>query len=324
MAPIDTIEDMTILEPRLAYRPFRYPWAYENFHKQSRELFWRPDTISFADDIQDYKNLPAIEQEFMRKVFTFFVQADADISAQYVDRYLPVFPQPEVRMMLLSFASMESTHIDAYSKLIESLGLGDYDGFLKYPEMREKHEYLTGGYGGEEAYSIMWDIAVGSAFGEGLQLFGTFAMLLSYPQRGLFKGMRDVVAWSLRDETLHVKGMIQLFETLRREYPSVWTDEFKRSIYQACRDMVELEDRFVSLVYDSDMELPNLPKADIHEYIRYLADHRLGQLGLKPNYYVKSNPIPWLDMYTLSLREDLFNNTGTAYQHSSFDVEALW
>lgn len=315
---------MTILDPRLAYRPFNYPWAFELFQKQSRELFWSPDVISFADDIQDYKDLPEVEQEFIRKIFTFFVQADADVSAHYVNRYLPEFPQPEVRMMLLAFANMESTHIDAYSKLVESLGLGDYDGFLKYPEMREKHEFLEDQGVGTWIELLMRDIAVGSAFGEGLQLFGSFAMLLSYPQRGLFKGMRDVVAWSLRDETLHVKGMVQIFKTLREEYPDVWTDDFKRTIYQACRDMVELEDRFISLVYTDGLRLPNLSKESLHEYIRYLADHRLGQLGLKPNYYVKSNPIEWMDMFTLDLKEDLFNNTGTSYQHSTFDTEALW
>lgn len=315
---------MTILHSRLTYKPWVYPWAHENWVKQTRELYWHPNAILFGDDVLDYQKLPEPDKKFIRDIFTFFVQADADISSHYVRHYLPSFPHPEVRMMLLAFANMESTHIDAYSKLIEALGFSDYEGFLKYPSMTEKHDYLDSLKPAQTPEELMRSIAVGSAFGEGLQLFGTFAMLLSYGARGLFKGMRDVVAWSLRDETLHVQGMVQIFHTLRAEYPDVWTDEFKRTIYSAARDMVELEDRFISTVYSEGLELPNLPKPVLHKYIRFLADHRLGQLGLKPEYYVSSNPIEWMAQFSGVLHEDLFNNTGTAYQHSDFNVENLW
>lgn len=315
---------MTILNPRLSYKPWVYPWAYDNWVKQTRELYWHPNSILFDDDVADYKRLPEADKTFIRDIFAFFVQADADISGHYVRQYLPFFPVPEVRMMLLSFANMESTHIDAYSKLIEALGFTDYVGFLTYPAMSEKHRYFTGLEAPKTYEDLMLSIAVGSAFGEGLQLFGTFAMLLSYGARGMFKGMRDVVAWSLRDESLHVKGMIQIFHTLRAEYPQAWTDESKRAIYSAARDMVELEDRFISTVYHDGLSLPNLPKEVLHRYIRFLADHRLGQLGLKPEYYISTNPIEWMGMFTQELHEDLFNNTGTAYQHSTFDTGAIW
>ena len=317
---------MFITTPRQTYKPFLYPWAYDYYVKQSRELFWKPEAISFSDDLKDYNRIPPVEREFISRILTFFTQADVDISQHYVSRYLPAFPHPELRMMLLAFANMESTHIDAYSKLVDTLGLGDYESFLAYPEMKEKHEYLN--YTRAKTVTpsqLMYEIAIGSAFGEGLQLFGTFAMLLSYSERGLFKGMTDVVQWSLRDESLHVKGMVKIFHELRKEIDEDYWGDTKRSIYEACRDMVELEDRFISLVYADGLELPNLNKADIHQYIRFLADYRLEQLGLKPMYYVDKNPLESLmGLFTSEIHEDYFSGTVTSYQHTSFNTEELW
>lgn len=315
----------TILDSRDYFKPFDYPWAYDAYIKQSTSLYWNTNAIDFSGDLTDYKSLPEPEKKFIREILTFFTQADTDIARHYVEKYLPLFPAPEVRMALVSAANVESLHMDAYSKLISSLGLEDYQGFLRYPEMVEKHDYIQGcqidiAY---DVPDILTEIAVGSAFGEGLQLFGSFAMLLSFVERGMFKGMRDVLLWSLRDETHHVSLLTQIFHTLKRQHPESWTDETKRRVYAACRQMVELEDRFISLVYDG-LALPNLPKQHLHQYIRYLADHRLGQLGLKPNYYVEKNPIEWLTLFTSELHEDLFTTTGTSYQHTEFDTHGMW
>ena len=315
---------MTILDERNYYRPFNYPWAYDLYIKQTQELYWNTNPIDFSGDLGDYNRLPDTEKKFLREILTFFTQADIDISAHYVNRYIPAFPQPEIRMMLLAAANVESLHVDAYSKLIESLGLGDYKGFLKYPQMVEKHDYIANLSTSQTVPDRLVDVAIGSAFGEGLQLFGSFTMLLSYAERGLFKGMRDVVAWSLRDETMHVQMLLGIFHTLRREYPRAWTDESKRRIYSAARDMVELEDRFISLVYADGLELPNLKKTDLHLYIRYLADHRLGQLGLKPEYYQATNPVEWMGLFTAEKNEDFFTTTVTSYQHSEFDTNSMW
>ena len=316
---------MTILDTRLSYKPFKYPWAYEFYQQQTRELYWTPSTISFQQDLLDYKRLPPEEKRFIKNILSFFTQADIDVAGIYTQRYLNAFPSPEVRMMLLSFANMESTHIDAYSTLVNVLNIENYTTFLSYPEMKEKHEYLSPNAVASTPIELMLAILKGSAFGEGLQLFGSFAMLLSYGERGLFKGMRDVVQWSLRDETLHVRGMAKVFSTLRQEYPEYWNDGNKRLMYQCCRDMVELEDRFISLVYQDELQLPNLPKESLHEYIRYLADYRLKQFGLKPNYYVKENPLESLmGKFSGTLHEDFFSGTVTSYQHREVDKEALW
>jgi ribonucleoside-diphosphate reductase beta chain len=223
---------------------------------------------------------------------------------------------------------MESNHAIAYSKLVDTLNVGSYREFLEYPEMREKRHYhnngLIVGDPQEDVSAISRSIVIGSVFGEGLQLFGSFIMLLSLVEQGYLPGMGRVVQWSMRDETVHVRGMINIHRELVSEYSILSSDGHKRELYQIARDMVELEDRFISLVYADDLELPNLPKPMLHKYIRYLADVRLQQIGLKPVFYVDSNPIPWLSKFEGVVHEDLFDGAGTEYTRSTFRVEEMW
>ena len=108
------------------------------------------------------------------------------------------------------------------------------------------------------------------------------------------KGMGQIITYSIRDESLHVEAMTKLFREFMQENIDLWTDEFKKEIYQACRDMVDLEGRFLDLVFQMG-DIEGLTKEDMSKYIRYIADRRLLQLGLKPNYGVKNNPLNWLD-----------------------------
>jgi hypothetical protein len=121
--------------------------------------------------------------------------------------YLPVFPQPEVRMMLLSFAAREATHIAAYSNLVETLGMPDtiYNQFLEYDAMREKYEYVEN-FIGTDTESIAQQLAVFSAFTEGMQLFSSFIMLLNFPRHGTMVGMGSNISWSILDEKCLVAG----------------------------------------------------------------------------------------------------------------------
>ena len=92
----------------------------------------------------------------------------------------------------------------------------------------------------------------------------------------------------------------------------MWTDDFKKEIYQACRDMVKLEDKFLDLVFEKG-NIQGLTKKEMTEYIRYIADRRLLQLGLKTNYGVKDNPINWLDDVLGVEHQNFFEGRATAY-----------
>ena len=99
------------------------------------------------------------------------------------------------------------------------------------------------------------------------------------------KGMGQIVTYSIRDESLHVEAMTKLFREFMQENISLWTDDFKKEIYTVCRQMVKLEDKFLDLVFQMG-DIQGLTKSEMKEYIRYIADRRLLQLGLKTNFGV--------------------------------------
>jgi ribonucleoside-diphosphate reductase beta chain len=126
------------------------------------------------------------------------------------------------------------------------------------------------------------------------------------------KGMGQIITYSIRDESMHVEAMTKLFREFMQENIDLWTDDFKAEIYQACREMVDLEDRFLDLVFEQG-DIPGLTKSEMQEYIRYIADRRLLQLGLKPNYEVKDNPLNWLDDVLGVEHQNFFEGRATTY-----------
>lgn len=286
---------LRLTDDRPYFKPFTYQWCYEAWVK-SEQSHWLHLEVPLQEDIKDWKNkLSESEKYFLTNIFRFFTQADIDVSGGYVNNYLPVFPQPEVRMMLLSFASREAIHVAAYSHLIETLGMPDsiYNDFFEYKEMRDKHEFFEN-ISGQDTNTIAQQIAAFSAFTEGLQLFSSFIMLLNFQRHGKMKGMGQIISWSLSDETQHCESMIQLFRTFIEENRDIWKDELKGQIYSIATKMVELEEAFIDLAFKmGDME--NLTADEVKLYIKYICDRRLISLGLKGIYKIKKNPLPWVE-----------------------------
>ena len=305
-----------LTDERNSFKPFSYPWAYNAWlkHEQSH---WLHTEVPMLEDVKDWKKkLTDKEKQFLTHIFRFFTQGDIDVAGGYVKNYLPYFPQPEVRMMLLGFAAREALHIAAYSHLIETLGMPEttYSEFLEYQEMRDKHDYVLNlsSQNGDRA-STAAHIAVFSAFTEGMQLFSSFIMLLNFPRTGKMKGMGQIVTWSIVDETQHAESMIKLFRTYIEENREIWNDDLKSKIYTIAEKMVQLEDRFIDLAFSmGDME--DLSSADVKQYIRYIADRRLISLGLKGINKVKKNPLPWVEeMINAPIHTNFFENRATDY-----------
>jgi ribonucleoside-diphosphate reductase beta chain len=279
---------LDITQERTTFKPFKYPWAYDAWlqHEQSH---WLHTEVPMSEDVKDYKKLSKHEQEFLTKILRFFVQGDLDIGSGYHDHYIPVFKQPEVRMMMSGFAGREALHVAAYAHLIETLGLPEstYNEFLQYKEMVEKHDYINN----LSAAPMAEKIAAISAFGEGMQLFSSFVMLLNFARNGKLKGLGQIIAWSIVDETQHAEGMIKVY----REYVKHNKDESTSDrIKEIANQMVGLEDQFVDLAF-SMVEVEKLTKEEVKQYIRYIADRRLISMGMKGIYKIKKNPLPWVD-----------------------------
>ena len=307
---------LNLLEDRSYFKPFGFPWAYDAWlkHEQSH---WLHTEVPMAEHVNDWKKkLSKEEKQFLTHIFRFFTQGDIDVAGGYVNNYLPYFKQPEVRMMLLGFSAREALHVAAYSHLIETLGMPEttYSEFLEYAEMKEKHDYildLSSKNGDKE--STAKHIAVFSAFTEGMQLFSSFIMLLNFPRHGKMKGMGQIVTWSIVDETQHAENMMRLFKEYVKENPEIWNDSLKGQIYTICERMVELEDKFIDLAFNTGA-IEGLTSDDVKEYIRYIADRRLIGLGMKGLFKRKKNPLPWVEfMINSPTHTNFFENRSTDY-----------
>ena len=307
-------KELKLQDQRNYFKPFHYPWAYDAWlkHEQSH---WLHTEVPMLEDVKDWKtNLSTEEKFFLTNIFRFFTQSDIDVAGGYVNNYLPNFPQPEVRMMLMGFAAREALHIAAYSHLIESLGMPEstYNEFLEYDAMREKHEYFLSRIGNNKA-TIPVNMAAISAFTEGLALFSSFIMLLNFPRHGKMKGMGQIVTWSIVDETQHAEGVIQLFRTYIEENRHLWNDKTKSQIYQIAEKMVDLEDQFVDLAFQMG-KVQGLRDEEVKQYIRYIADRRLISMGMKGIFKVKKNPLPWVEeMINAPTHTNFFENRATDY-----------
>ena len=315
---------MNLFKERTHYKPFTYDWAFESYDMQQK-MHWLPSEVSLHEDVRDWnERLTDSEKNLINQILKFFTQGDVDIAKAYLDKYLPKFKVPEVRMMLTSFAASEANHAHSYSMLNDTLGLpeSEFKAFQEYKEMADKHKYLFKDKG-KGVEGLARDIACFSAFGEGLQLFASFVMLLNFQRFGRMKGMCQIVTWSIRDESHHVESMIKLFKEMIKENPSVWNDDFKATIYQTCRDMVELEDKFIDLAFEQG-GIRGLEPKEVKQYIRYIADRRLLQLSLKPNYKVKDNPLEWLDWVLNGVEHaNFFENRATEYNKGTITGK-LW
>jgi ribonucleoside-diphosphate reductase beta chain len=293
--PIGDVQAPThgLLVPSKAYKPFRYPWAYE-FWRRQQQIHWLPEEVPLGEDVKDWASkLSPQERNLLTQIFRFFTQGDVEVNDNYMERYARVFKPTEIKMMMSAFSNMETVHIAAYALLLETIGMPEteFAAFLEVEAMKAKHDYMNQ-FGVETNEDILRTVAMFGAFTEGLQLFASFAMLMNFPRFNKMKGMGQIVSWSVRDESLHCEGMIKLFHAFAKETGAL-TQAVKDDIIACCEHVVGLEDKFIELAFEMG-PVQGMTQEDIKQYIRYIADWRLGQLGLPKIYGVAEHPIPWL------------------------------
>lgn len=307
------------------YKPFRYPWAYD-FWQRQQQVHWLPQEVPLADDVKDYaKKLTPAERNLLTHIFRFFTQSDVEVADCYHRHYLSVFAPTEVSMMLTAFANMETVHIAAYSHLLDTLGLPEveYSAFMKYEAMKDKHDFMqrfaTRDANGEvDPAAVARTLAGFGAFTEGLQLFASFAILLNFPRFNKMKGMGQIVTWSVRDESLHCEGVTRLYHAWLAEHPQIDRPTLERDVVAICDQIVRNEDAFIDLAFELG-DVHGLTAADVKQYIRFIANRRLGQLGM-PAYYqgVDKHPLPWLDEILNGVEHvNFFEQRATEYSKAS-------
>jgi len=317
-------ETMSLFKLSTTYKPFQYPWAVE-LAKKHEEVHWVEDEAELSEDVQDWRTkLTADEKEFITQVLRLFTQSDVQVGENYHEFLIPKFKNNEVRNMLSSFAARETVHQRAYALLNDTLGMGDeeYFKFMEYKAMADKIEFMKEGKTNSQSDLAL--VLAQSVFNEGMSLFSSFVMLLNFQRFGKMKGMGTIVEWSIRDETIHVQGNAKLFRTLCDEHPKIVNDELKSKIYEMAKTAVALEDKFIQLAFNGS-DVQGLSRDDVKLYVRHIADRRLLQLGLKPKFKVKDNPLPWLDWVLNGASHDnFFEKRVTEYSVTGMEGEWGW
>jgi ribonucleoside-diphosphate reductase beta chain len=308
--------------PSVGFRPFRYPWAEQYWLKQ-QQVHWIPEEVPLSEDVRDWSHkLSPQEKNLLTHIFRFFTQSDIEVSDNYMERYSQIFKPTEVKMMLAAFANMETIHISAYALLVDTVGMpeAEYQAFLDYEAMKNKHDFLQN-FKVDSTEDILRNLAVFGGFTEGLQLFASFAMLLNFPRFGKMKGMGQIVTWSVRDESLHCEGIIRLFRTLAQETGAL-TPALKQELRETCEQVVKLEDAFIDLAFELG-GVEGLEPEDVKQYIRYVADWRLKQLGLQSVWNIKDHPLPWLKSILNGVEHANFFET-RATEYSKAATSGSW
>lgn len=284
--------------------------------------------ISMASDINDWKlNLSEAEKNIIGHILKGFTQSEIFIQEYWGSMVSKWFKKPEIQMMAAAFASMESVHAVSYAYLNQSLGLEDFDAFLHEPSAKAKIDRLiaTKGKSKEE---IAKSLAIFSAFNEGVNLFSSFAVLLNFSRFNKLKGVGQIIAFSIKDESLHSEAGCWLFRVFVEEYPTIMTDELKAEIYDAARLTVELEDAFISKAFAFG-EIEGITEAELKNFIRFRANTKLEDLGFKKNWKNIDKDLlknmEWFDvMSSGTSHSDFFASRVDQYSKGTVDFSTIW
>ena len=265
--------------------------------------------ISMASDINDWKQtLSDSERKLVGSILKGFVQSEVFIQEYWSSVVAKWFKKPEIQLMSAVFASFESIHAVSYAYLNQSLGLEDFDAFLHEPAAKAKIDRLIETKG-KSKREIARSLAVFSAFNEGVNLFSSFAVLLNFSRFNKLKGVGQIIAFSIKDESLHSEAGCWLFRTLIEENPDIWDDELKKEIYEAARVTVALEDDFLEKAF-SEGAVEGLTLEDMKAFIRHRCNVKLQDLGLKKNWKSVDKDalqrMAWFDAFSGHSHTDFF------------------
>lgn len=326
---------MTLLKRRITYKPFSYPEAYSYWLKQ-QQAHWLSTEVPLNQDILDWNmNLTQSEKSIIGGILKGFTQTEIFVNDYWSNKVARWFQHPEIVMAATTMAAFETIHTQAYSLLDETLGFQDYESFLSEPTIKAKIDRLveigdvdTKNITEQTKMSIARSLAVFSGFTEGVSLFSSFAVLLHFSRFNKMKGMSQIVTWSIKDETLHSEFGCYLFRKFIEENSEIWTDDFKKSIYQAARDTVAMEDNFIDKVFEHG-NIEGLTKEDLKHFIRQRANMQLGKLGLKVNWKNVDKEalkrMEWFDAIGAGVRlDDFFAIKPTDYSRGVVNFDDMF
>ena len=324
----------SLMQERIVYKPFEYPKAFDFYMKQ-QQAHWLWTEVPMMADVNDWKqNLTETEKNIIGSILKGFAQTETVVNDYWSTLVTKWFRKPEVIAMAVTFGCFETIHAEAYSLLNEELGLDDFAEFLEDETTMAKIENLMNvrdSFEGEKDWhEIAKSLAIFSAFTEGVNLFSSFAVLLSFKMRNKLKGVGQIVEWSIRDESMHSEAGCWLFRTLIKENPRLKTPELEASINEAALLSLQLELDFIEKVYELG-DLEGCSKYNLTNFIKNRVNTKLGDLGYNPIVgdvdMTAVNEMKWFDALSAGKQHtDFFANRVTNYSkgHLEWDTATMF
>jgi len=319
-----------ITQERVVYKPFEYPEAHDFWMKQ-QQAHWLHTEVPMMSDVNDWKqNLSETEKNIIGSILKGFAQTETVVNDYWSNLVTQWFRKPEIIKMAVTFASFETIHAEAYSLLNEELGLDNFDEFLEDESTMAKIQSLMDvrdSHTGEIDWSTRAkSLAIFSAFTEGVNLFSSFAILLSFKLRNLLKGVGQIVEWSIRDESLHSEAGCWLFRQLILEKPELNTPELRKSIEEAALLSLKLELDFIDKVYEMG-DLDGCSKYDLVSFIKFRVNTKMQDLGYGPIVNgideASIKRMKWFDSLSAGKQHtDFFANRVTNYSKGAQNWDA--
>jgi ribonucleoside-diphosphate reductase beta chain len=314
-----------ITELRPHYKPFEYQTAFE-FYKDQHRAHWLADEVPLSSDLNDWKlKLSESEKSLIGNILKSFAQTETYVNDYWATKVAVWFPKHEIKAMACAFADFESIHAEAYARLNEELGLDDFEAFMEDEEAKAKIDRLVE-LPGDTLRQKALSLAIFSAFTEGVNLFSSFAILMSFQLRNLMKGTGQIVEWSVRDESLHSKAGCWLFRTMMEEMPEL-NEGMEKQIYEACDLSVKLEFDFIDKAFEMG-EIEGLNKNQLKNFIKERANQKLIELGYNPLYNdIDPNLLKQMEWFghltSGKTHQDFFAGRVTDYSKSTADWSDL-
>lgn len=308
--------------------PFKHKWAWEKYLAQCAN-HWMPQEVNMQRDIEQWKTgqLTEDEMRLVKRNLGFFVTADSLAANNIVLGTYRQITSPECRQFLLRQAFDEAIHTHAYQYIVESLGLDEGEVFNAYNEVasiKNKDDFLmpfidvltnpafkTGTLATDQ--QLLRSIIVFACIMEGLFFYVGFVQILALGRQNKMTGAAEQYQYILRDESMHCNFGIDLINTIKMENPELWTESFKAELVGLFQHAVELE-----YAYAEDT-MPRgvlgLNAAQFKEYLRFIANRRMQQIGLNELFPGVTNPFPWMsEMIDLKKEKNFFETRVTEYQ----------
>jgi ribonucleoside-diphosphate reductase beta chain len=309
-----------IFSKRVNLKPYDYPELNE-YVDAIRHSYWVHTEFNFTSDIQDFKvHLNEKERTAVQRAMLAISQIEVAVKTFWGDIYKRL-PKPEIGNVGATFAESEVRHADAYSHLIQLLGLNkEFENLLEVPAIRRRIKYLEKSISNSksiENQEYFESVVLFSMFVENVSLFSQFLVIMSFNKhKNVLKGTSNAVEATSKEENIHAEFGFDLVNLIKRENPQWWTPQLVEDLAEATREAYEAEEGIVDWIFEQG-DLDFLTKAQTLEFIKHRFNLSLNAIGIDNIFEIDQKLLEtteWFDDEILTTKHtDFFNKRSINY-----------